>query len=82
MPAPLHRRYMWFLHVLALGLPVLALSGALWDPHTDWGGRQAALVIFVALQIALYLKTFVLPHPWPLARLRRRRAVRPFPWLR
>jgi signal transduction histidine kinase len=57
---------MWFLHVLAMGLPVLALSGALWDPHTDWGGRQAALVIFVALQIVLYLKTFVLPHPWPL----------------
>ena len=66
MPAPLHRRYMWLLHVLAMGLPVLALSGALWDPRTDWGGRQAALVGLVSLQMALYLKTFVLPHPWPL----------------
>src|SRR5207244_151522 len=80
MPAPLHRRYMWLLHVLAMGLPVLALSGALWDPRTAWGGGQAALVGLVSLQIALYLKTFVLPHTWPLARLRRRRAVRPFPW--
>jgi signal transduction histidine kinase len=66
MPDPLHRRYLWLLHVLAMGLPVLALSGALWDPRTDWGWRQAALVGLVSLQVALYLKTFVLPHPWPL----------------
>jgi hypothetical protein len=66
MPDPLHRRYLWLLHVLAMGLPVLALSGALWDPRTDWGGRQAALVGLVSLQIVLYLKTFVLPHPLPL----------------
>ncbi|HSX77527.1 MAG TPA: hypothetical protein VLQ80_02985, partial [Candidatus Saccharimonadia bacterium] len=49
MPAPLHRRYLWLLHLLAMGLPVLALSGALWDPRTDWGGRQAALVGLVSL---------------------------------
>src|SRR5712691_6041124 len=66
MPDRMHRRYLWLLHVLAMGLPVLALSGALWDPRTDWGGRQAALVGLVSLQMALYLKTFVLPHPWPL----------------
>ena len=66
MPDPLHRRYMWLLHVLAMGLPVLALGVALWDTRTGWGGRQAALVGLVSLQMALYLKTFVLPHPWPL----------------
>ena len=66
MPDPLYRRYMWILHVLAMGLPVLAMSGALWDPHTGWGWRQAALVGLVSLQVALYLKTFVLSHPWPL----------------
>jgi len=49
-----------------MGLPVLALSGALWDPRTDWGGHQVALVGLVSLQIDLYLKTFVLSHPWPL----------------
>jgi len=57
---------MWLLHVLAMGIPVLALGGALWDTRTGWGGRQAALVGLVSLQMALYLKTFVLPHPWPL----------------
>src|SRR2546428_5371078 len=66
MPDPLHRRYLWLLHVLAMGLPVLALSGALWDTRTGWGGRQAALVGLVSLQMALYCKPFVLPHPGPL----------------
>ena len=66
MPDRLHRRYLWLLHVLALGVLVLALGVALWDTRTGWGWRQAALVGLVSLQMALYLKTFVLPHPWPL----------------
>jgi hypothetical protein len=80
MPDHLHRRYLRLWHVLTLGILVFALSMALWDTRTSWGGRQAALVGLVSLQMAIYIKTFVLPHPWPLARLRRRRAVRPFPW--
>src|SRR5215471_17208011 len=66
MPDRLHRRYLWLLHVLAMGVLVLALGIALWDTRTGWGGRQAALVSLVSLQMALYLKTFILPHPWPL----------------
>src|ERR1700739_1529341 len=72
MPDRLHRRYLWLWAVLTLGLPVLALGMMLWDTRTGWGGRQVALVGLVSLQLALYLKTFVFPHPWPLARLRRR----------
>ena len=66
MPDRLHHRYLWLLHVLAMGIPVLALGVALWDTHPGWGGRQAALVGLVSLQMALYLKTFILSHPWPL----------------
>src|SRR5712691_11397342 len=66
VPDRLHRRYLWLLHVLAMGVLVLALGVMLWNTRTGWGWRQAVLVGLVSLQIALYLKTFVLPHPWPL----------------
>src|SRR5215813_8856036 len=66
MPDRLHRRYLRLWHVLTIGFLVFALSMALWDTRTSWGGRQAALVGLVSLQIAIYIKTFVLPHPWPL----------------
>ena len=66
MPDRLHRRYLLLWHILTLGILVFALSMALWDTRTSWGGRQAALVGLVSLQMAIYIKTFVLPHPWPL----------------
>jgi signal transduction histidine kinase len=66
MPDRLHRRYLRLWHVLTLGILVFALSMALWDTRTSWGGRQAALVGLVSLQMAIYIKTFVLPRPWPL----------------
>jgi len=64
MPDRLHRRYLRLWHVLTLGILAFALSMALWDTRTSWGGRQAALVGLVSLQMAVYIKTFVLPHPW------------------
>jgi signal transduction histidine kinase len=66
MPDRLHRRYLWLWHVLTLGILLFALAGALWNTRTSWGGRQAALIGLVSLQMAVYIKTFVLPHPWPL----------------
>jgi signal transduction histidine kinase len=66
MPDRLHRRYLRLWHVLTMGFLVFALSMALWDTPTSWGGRQAGLIGLVSLQIAIYIKTFVLPHPWPL----------------
>jgi hypothetical protein len=66
MPDRLHRRYLWLWHVLTLGILVFALGVALWDTRTSWGGRQTALVGLVFLQMAVYIKTFVLSHPWPL----------------
>src|SRR5438093_13129860 len=66
LPDRLHLGYRWLWHVLSLGILVLALGIALWDTRTVWSWRQAALVGLVSLQIAIYIKTFVLPHPWPL----------------
>src|SRR5439155_6337093 len=66
MPDRLHNRYRWLWHVLSLGILVLVLGLALWDTRTVWGWRQTALVGLVCLQIAVYIKTFVLPRPWPL----------------
>ena len=66
MPDRLYRGYTWLWHLLSLGILTLTLGTALWDTRTVWGGRQAALVGLVSLQMALYLKTFVLSHPWPL----------------
>lgn len=66
LPGRLFQRYRRFWHVLSLGLPGLALSMALWDTRTAWGESQAVLVGLVVLQVTLYLKTFILRHPWPL----------------
>src|SRR5262245_58881657 len=66
MPDRLYRGYMWLWHLLSLGFLVLVLGIALWDTRPVWGWRQATLSALVCLQIALYAKTFVLNHPWPL----------------
>src|SRR5215510_5801030 len=66
VPDRLHHRYLRLWHVLTLGILAFTLGVALWDMRTNWGGRQAALVGLVSLQMAVYIKTFVLPHPWPL----------------
>src|SRR5262245_59520789 len=66
MPDRLHRRYLRLWHVLTIGFLVFALSMGLWDTRTSWGERQAALIALVSLLIAIYIKSFVLPHLWPL----------------
>jgi len=63
MPDRLYRGYMWLWHLLSLGSLGLVLGIALWDTRLVWGWRQATLSGLVCLQIALYVKTFVLNHP-------------------
>jgi signal transduction histidine kinase len=66
LPGRLFQRYRRFWHTVSLGLPALALGLALWYTRTGWGWSQATLVALVSLQVAIYLRTFVLRHPWPL----------------
>ncbi len=69
MPGRLFQRYLWFWHVLSIGILTSALGFALWDARPVWGWRQAVLVGFVAAQVVLYLKVFVFNSFWPPSRL-------------
>lgn len=61
-----YQGYLWFWHVLSLGLLAWALGTALWDAYPVWGWRQAVLLGLVLSQMALYLRTFVCFPCWPL----------------
>lgn len=68
MPLP-PRQYGWYItfwHFVYMGGLALMLGLTLWEARAALGWREAALVVLVAGQVALYLWNFILNDRWPL----------------
>ncbi len=70
MPFRHFRWWLWFWHVVYIGVLALMLSTAVWNARAAPGWRELALTGLVAIQIALYVFIIARANAWPIARWR------------
>ena len=66
LPPGQFRWYILFWHVIYLGSLAVTLGYHLWSHRAALGLTQAAIVVLVAGQVALYFWNFILSNRWPL----------------
>src|SRR5262245_50659527 len=72
MPVPFRqfRWWLWFWHVMYIGLLMLMLGVVWWNARAAPGWRELALTGLVAVQIALYVFIVAGARTWPIPRWR------------